>query len=88
MHQDLADLDALAAGAQGILHALPAADDGHAAQLLGKVNADVRVLCPRHHALLRKRQVPQAVLHHLHQVQATSARSRSPSNLAAVPGLK
>lgn len=65
MHQDLADLDALAAGAQRILHALPAADDRHAAQLLGEVNADVRVPCLRDHALLLEGQVPQPMLDHL-----------------------
>ena len=65
VHQDLADLDALAASAQSILHALPAADDGHAAQLLGKVNANVRMPRPGHHALLCEREVSQAVLHHL-----------------------
>ena len=74
MHQDLADLDALAAGAQRVLHALPAADDGHPAQLLRKVHADVGVACRGHHALLPERQVPQAVLHHLQEASTASQR--------------
>ncbi len=67
MHQNLADLDALAAGAERVLHALAAADDGHAAQLLGEVNADVRVARLGHNTLLMEGQVAQAVLHHLSQ---------------------
>jgi len=65
VHEDLPNLDALAAGAQGILHGLPGADDRDAAELLGKVNADVGVPCLSHHALLVEGQVPQPMLHHL-----------------------
>lgn len=64
--QDFADLDALAAGPQRVLHGLPAADDGHAAQALGKVHP--HVLLPRGcgDCLLREGQVPQASLDYLH----------------------
>ena len=43
VHQDLPNLDALAAGAQGILHGLAAADYGHPAQLLRKVDSNIRM---------------------------------------------
>ena len=84
VHQDLADLDALAAGAQRVLHGLSAADDGHPAQLLGKVDARVGVPRRRHHALLLEGQVPQAVLHHLHQPPDVSCRG--PCREVRVPG--
>ena len=41
VHEDFADLDALAAGTQGVLHALAAADDGHTAKLLCEVHAHI-----------------------------------------------
>jgi len=41
VHQDLANLDAFAAGTQGILHGLATADDAHSTQLLGKVNTHI-----------------------------------------------
>jgi hypothetical protein len=65
VHQDLADLDALAAGAQRVLHRLTAADDGHAAEALGKVDAHVLLPRRRHNRPLLEWQVPQARLNHL-----------------------
>ena len=59
VHQDLADLDALAARAQRVLHRLAAADDRHAAQLLREIDADVRLPRRREHRLFGKRQVPE-----------------------------
>ena len=41
----LANLDALTACTQRILHALSASDDAHTAQLLGKIHSQVLVPC-------------------------------------------
>ena len=78
MHEDLANLDALAAGPQRILHALPAADDADATQPLGKVNSHVLVPGGSDHCALSKGQVPQASLHHL---QAGALQVRLPADL-------
>ena len=40
--QDLANLDALAAGTQGILHGLPTPDDAHTTQPLRKIHTHIR----------------------------------------------
>ena len=65
MHQDLADLDALAAGPQCILHAFPAADDGHPTQAPRKVHTHVLLPCWGHDSTLLEGQVPQPSLHDL-----------------------
>jgi hypothetical protein len=43
VHEDLADLDALAALTQRSLHCLSRADDADAAQALGKLHTHIRV---------------------------------------------
>ena len=67
VHQDLANLDALAAGSEGILHGLSAADDADATQLLCKVDTDILRACGSDDGVLCKWQVAQASLHHLKQ---------------------
>ena len=64
LDQNLADLDALAACAQRVLHGLTGADDGDAAELVAELDAAVLVARGRRHAALRERQVAQPVLHH------------------------
>ena len=63
--QDLADLDALAAGAQCVFHALPAANDGYPAQLLGEIHANILAPSRRDYRLFCERQVSEASFHNL-----------------------
>ena len=65
VNEDLANLDALAAGSERVLHGLPAADDGHPTQALGKVHAHILLARGCGHCLLCERQMPQTSLHHL-----------------------
>ena len=67
MDQDFADLDALAAGAQGVLEGLSTANDAHPAQHLGKVDADICPARGRDDALLCERQVAQARFNNLQE---------------------
>ena len=76
MDQDLADFDALAARAQGVLKGLSTANDAHPAQHLGKVDADVCPARRRDDALLCERQVAQARLNNL---QEHSSRAHTAS---------
>ena len=65
MYEDLANLDALAAGTQGILHGLSTADDAHAAQLLGKVDTHILRASGCDDCVLSKGQMTKACLNHL-----------------------
>jgi len=74
VHEDLANFDALAAGTQGIFHALAAPDDRHTTQLLCKVHADILASRGCYDRLLGKWQMPQASLDNLPQDDDHSAR--------------
>ena len=65
MYENLSDLDALAAGSQGILKSLSAADDADAAELLGKVHAHIGPASGSDDPFLCERQMTKASLHHL-----------------------
>ena len=52
MYEDLADLDALAAGSEGVLHGLPTPDHADPTQLLGKIDSHIGPARRRNHAPL------------------------------------
>jgi len=65
VHQDLANLDAFAAGSQGILHGLATADDAHSTQTLGKVHTTVLRACGCCDCQLCKRQKSKTSFYNL-----------------------
>ena len=70
VHQDLANLDAFAAGTQGILHGLATADDAHSTQTFGKVHTTVLRACGCCDCQLCKWQKSKTSFHNL-RIHAT-----------------
>lgn len=74
MNEDLANLDAFAAGSECILKCLPTADDAHSTQLFGKIYPNVGPACRGDHFPLSERQMAKTSLDNLDSKEISNLR--------------